>query len=175
MNNVMVVPSIPCLGVTDDGRVMNMISGKWLSVCDNGHGYKQVFVCVKNKRYMRYVHRLVAECYIPNPNNLAEVNHKDGDKANNNASNLEWCTSSENKRHAQKLGLRNNRTPKQIAASRANARKSRGALFEGWKKWAKTDAAREQWLKNLKNANRWHKDKISSTSSPTRPSAASTN
>ena len=72
MDEVKAVPSIPYLGVTRDGRVMNMISGKWLSVCDNGNGYKQVFICVKNRRYMRYVHRLVAECYLPNPNNLPE-------------------------------------------------------------------------------------------------------
>ena len=155
MNNVMAVPSIPYLGVTEDGRAMNMVSGKWLSVCDNGHGYKQVFVSVKNKRYMRYVHRLVAECYLPNPNNLAEVNHKDGNKANNAVDNLEWCTRSENLYHAIRTGLKPTNSDKQRRASSETGKRTIQYARAGWKEWAKTDRAREQWLRNLENADRW--------------------
>ena len=53
----------------------------------------------------RTVHRLVAQAFIPNPNGLAEVNHKDGNKSNNSVENLEWVTSSENKKHAYNIGL----------------------------------------------------------------------
>ena len=155
MNNVMVVPSIPYLGVTEDGRVMNMISGKWLAICDNGHGYKQVFVCVKNKRYVRYVHRLVAECYVPNPNNAPEINHKDGNKANNAADNLEWCTSRENKLHAISTGLRPRTSERQRKASSITGKRNIRFAHEGWKNWAKTDEARKVWLKNLEKADRW--------------------
>lgn len=51
------------------------------------------------------VHRLVAIVYIPNPHNYPQVNHKDGDKFNNHADNLEWCTQQQNSRHAQDNGL----------------------------------------------------------------------
>lgn len=155
MSEVKAVPSIPFLGVTRDGRVMNMISHRWLSICDNGHGYKQVFVSVKNKRYMRYVHRLVAECYVPNPHNAHEINHKDGDKGNNNADNLEWCTSSENKLHAIRTGLKPPNSEKQRRVASEIGKRTILKAREGWKKWATTELARAQWLKNLEKADRW--------------------
>lgn len=68
-------------------------------------GYKKV-ILYKGGRYKnRYVHRLVAESFIPNPDNKPQVNHKDGVKTNNSVSNLEWCTQSENMLHAYRTGL----------------------------------------------------------------------
>lgn len=59
-------------------------------------GYYKVILCKEGKGQTCYVHRLVAMNFIPNPNNLPCVNHKDENKTNNNIDNLEWCTPKEN-------------------------------------------------------------------------------
>lgn len=86
--------------VSDKGLVMNP-KGKILKNINRGNGYK----CVNIKRKIYSVHRLVAECFIPNPNCLEFVNHKDGCKTNNVVSNLEWCDKSYNQKHAYAKGL----------------------------------------------------------------------
>lgn len=69
-------------------------------------GYERVCLYFENKSKLLGVHRLVAEAFIPNPNNLPQVNHKDGDKANNTVDNLEWVTNTENIRHSIQIGIR---------------------------------------------------------------------
>ena len=68
--------------------------------------YKQVSLWKENKGTSYYVHRLVAEAFIPNPEGKPHVNHIDGNRQNNHISNLEWVTSGENSLHASKTGLR---------------------------------------------------------------------
>lgn len=68
--------------------------------------YKQVSLWKENKGTSYYVHRLVAEAFIPNPEGKPEVNHIDGNRQNNHIYNLEWVTSGENSLHASKTGLR---------------------------------------------------------------------
>ena len=66
---------------------------------DNGYGYLIVELRKQGKKKHKRVHRLVAEAFIENPTLLPEVNHKDENKHNNAVTNLEWCTSSYNKRY----------------------------------------------------------------------------
>lgn len=68
-------------------------------------GYKFVTLSIKGKKVYKMVHRLVAETYIPNPQNKPFVNHIDGNTANNHYTNLEWTTNQENIQHAFSIGL----------------------------------------------------------------------
>lgn len=73
---------------------------------------KKHYVCVDlGHRNTQLVHRLIANTFIPNPLGLPQVNHKDGDKWNNNIENLEWCNQSENMLHAYKHGLQEIKLP----------------------------------------------------------------
>ena len=69
-------------------------------------GYYQVSLTTDKQSKNYYIHRLVAETFIANPENHPFINHKDGNKINNNISNLEWCTPQENETHALKTGLK---------------------------------------------------------------------
>ena len=66
---------------------------------NKSNGYIQTCIRFENEKYYRYIHRLVAEAFIPNPDNLPQVNHIDGDKHNNRVENLEWCDGEYNMRH----------------------------------------------------------------------------
>ena len=90
--------------VSDNGDVRRIGSNKNCSTRDR-KGYLAVDLYENGERKTKRVHRLVAEAFIPNPDNKTEVNHKDGNKLNNNVSNLEWVTSKENVRHAWDNGL----------------------------------------------------------------------
>ena len=76
-----------------------------------GHGYLMVDLHGDKGLKKKYVHRIVAEAFIPNPNGLPQVNHKDEDKTNNVVENLEWCTASYNMCH----GTRHERHKKSIS------------------------------------------------------------
>ena len=87
------------LGYITNGR-------KELKTYTINSGYQCLKLCDAygiRKSYL--LHRLIAQTFLPNPSNLPEVNHKDGNKANCAADNLEWVTSKENKRHAKDTGL----------------------------------------------------------------------
>ena len=89
--------------VSTEGNIKSIRSNKILSLDTSQNGYKRVSL-YKNKTIKHYlVHRLVAQAFIPNPDNLPCVNHKDEDKSNNCVSNLEWCTVAYNNNYGTRL------------------------------------------------------------------------
>lgn len=92
--------------VSRDGRIFNAITGRELKQQNNGNGYLKVTLTINGKQIQKLSHRIVAETYLINKS--IQVNHKDGNKSNNNVDNLEWVTNSENQIHAHKNGLKKN-------------------------------------------------------------------
>jgi len=92
--------------VSANGKIRRSGTGRILKpALRGGRGtptYPFVVLCFNGKRLNRFVHRLVAEAFIPNPDNKPEVNHKDKDPENNAVSNLEWVTREENIEHSLK-------------------------------------------------------------------------
>lgn len=94
--------------ISDEGQIFNLRTGheKHKVVMQSGYEYIHLNKGDKNGRMFR-VHRLVAKAFIPNPDRLPQVNHINGNKQDNRASNLEWCTPLQNQRHAIESGLFN--------------------------------------------------------------------
>ena len=99
--------------ISNKGRIIslpldrNFNIGKTLVPTLASNGYHHVHLRTNEGQIkIVYVHRLIAEAFIPNPDNKPIVNHIDGNKLNNDASNLEWVTASENNFHAYKNGLK---------------------------------------------------------------------
>lgn len=82
--------------ISNKGQVRNTKTNKMKALHDNGKGYLYVDLWKNNKEYRKSVHRLVAQAFIPNPDNLPCVNHKDYNRQNNDVSNLEWISYRDN-------------------------------------------------------------------------------
>jgi hypothetical protein len=89
--------------ISENGEVLNQKKNRGLKQHLNNWGY--YFTVLGRKTGHKFIHRLVAELYVPNPENKPEVNHIDGNKTNNHFLNLEWVTVKENIAHARKIGL----------------------------------------------------------------------
>lgn len=99
------IPKSKIHEINNHGEVRNKHTGKILAGSINNSGYRTVHLVKKN--YPEFIHRLVAEAFVYNddPMSNTDVNHIDGNKLNNDASNLEWVSRSENVKHAYTNGL----------------------------------------------------------------------
>lgn len=98
--------------VSDQGRVKRVVYGRGTNAVDgllkqgiSRKGYPRVYFSRNSKKYTKATHILVAKAFIPNPNSLPQVNHKNGNKLDAKVSNLEWATQISNMQHSAKLGL----------------------------------------------------------------------
>lgn len=106
------IKDYPIYSITIDGQVINNKTKKKLKPFVNNGYYRINLYDSENSRKTLYLHRLIAETYIPNPNNKPEVNHIDGNKLNNSIDNLEWVDRIENSKHSYKYGLQKARRSK---------------------------------------------------------------
>ena len=102
------VKEYPNIEVSNFGRLRNKKTNRILKQSVSEWGYKYVHL-FNGHHANKYVHKLVAEAFLPNPEKKPQVNHIDGNKFNNNLENLEWVTYSENNKHAYDTGLKNSK------------------------------------------------------------------
>jgi hypothetical protein len=91
--------------ISESGLVYDTRREKCNKAFVNDRGYYKIGLRFKGTQTNYMIHKLVAIAFIPNPENKPQVNHIDGVKTNNHVSNLEWCTQSENIKHAYRTGL----------------------------------------------------------------------
>lgn len=146
----------PSIEVTRCGKVYSHNTKSHLSGTLTGGGYRLVSFRVNGKRNAVFVHRLVAECYVENPELKPFVNHLDGVKTNNHYSNLEWCTHQENVSHALASGLFKASREKRIDDYIESLKKIKPWDREsGLKTWSKKNGIKyttaKAWHKKIKD------------------------
>lgn len=148
------INEFPNYYISNKGNIRKGVNGKNLKTFVR-NGYMSINLYNENECKQKYVHRLVGEAFIENPNNYPQINHKDENRCNNNVSNLEWCTCKYNINYGE-------RTQKMLN-SRTGPRKSikvqvNNIVFDALYKAAKHIGVGSQLLKqkldkNVKNLN----------------------
>ena len=91
--------------ISNLGKVKSLIGNSKILKPEIRAGYYSIQLCKNGKCTHKRIHRLVAEAFIPNPNNLPMINHKDENKLNNNVDNLEWCDNTYNSQYPNDLSV----------------------------------------------------------------------
>lgn len=107
LNGLLPFPCVHNYTLFEDGTIFNEDNGKWIKGTSITKTNRYVKVHLGADHCSKFIplHRLVAQAFIPNPNNYPQVNHKDGNRYNNSVGNLEWCTAKQNIRHCWGNGL----------------------------------------------------------------------
>lgn len=107
---------IECLAGFDNQYFIDKEGNVYRKLTPNRHpqGYLRLGLRTNGIRKFHNIHRLVAQTFLPNPENKPFVNHIDGNKSNNRVENLEWCNQSENMEHAYRTGLKHPSHPKSV-------------------------------------------------------------
>jgi hypothetical protein len=100
------ITNYPSYEIYSNGRVFSNKSNKFLVTSRGTYGYEIITLYGKNKQKTFRVHRLVGLAFLPKVKNKSEINHKDGNKLNNDVENLEWTSRSENVKHAYDTNLK---------------------------------------------------------------------
>lgn len=129
--------------VSNKGKVCS--AKQMLSPCNNGHGYLSVMMSINGHAFRRYIHRLVAKAFVPNPYKYPQINHKDGNKQNNAADNLEWCTQRMNNLHAWATGL-----SKGFERTSAYRKKVSNTVKKLWKNGTYKPRTTEDWTPEMR-------------------------
>lgn len=101
------IPGYGHYKIDEDGTVFNNDTGVTIKPMVDSHGYLTIRMRIGGKRVKTYLHRALALAFIPNPDGLPEVDHRDGNKTNNRLYNLRWCTGEQNRLWAVESGLCN--------------------------------------------------------------------
>ena len=142
--------------VSKNGSIINPVTKRELKHRKDRYGYCHVHLHTKTYDKSLTVHRLVAKAFIPNPDNKSQVNHINGEKDDNRADNLEWCTPSENIKHAFRTGLKQpcgGETPRPIKCVET------GVIFPSTRAVARCFGAKSNaslyWALKCKNHRAW--------------------
>jgi len=131
------------------GNVYSNISEKLLQLRKDTNGYLQVNLCKNGKKFTKNIHRLVALNFIPNPTNLPQVDHIDGNPANNHLTNLRFCSNKQNQLNT-KISKRNTSGIKGICRNR-----------NGWQvSWQENGKQKHKWFKTKEEAEIYRKKMV---------------